>query len=297
MSNFYYDLLDQYSKLNIPKEHEEISKINKYINYYLADKSNNYISSESVNNKYIISLDIKSAFPTICNALYKHDPEFVNKINSISEKRGKNIFIATSLKGERLRQLNYISKMIVLGTIFDNLCDFVTILEIKKDGVTIITDPDSYYKLTNINTINYNSFTEYVFDHGFKFHIDFYYKYIRSHKTTWILTEDQQLDIKGIFKHQPSEMINISHNFLKTETIDVKHVNNIYSDKMFKYFYTFSLSENLKKYYICDNNKFLLHNKTYGFPNKRIKVNPFNYLQIFLYPVILSSKIDLISES
>ena len=45
--SFYFTLLDYYSKLDIPKEYEELSKIDKYINWYLADSTNNFISSIS----------------------------------------------------------------------------------------------------------------------------------------------------------------------------------------------------------------------------------------------------------
>ena len=56
VKSFYFTLLDYYSKLDIPKEYEELSKIDKYINWYLADSTNNFISTTSINNKYILNL-------------------------------------------------------------------------------------------------------------------------------------------------------------------------------------------------------------------------------------------------
>ena len=84
ITSFYNDILTLYSSLNFPQRYEELSKIDKYIAYYLADQEDQYVCSRQTASNKIVELDIKSAFPTICRKLFGLESGFVKKMDSPS---------------------------------------------------------------------------------------------------------------------------------------------------------------------------------------------------------------------
>jgi len=116
----FQDLLKLYSKLSVPEQYLEISKVDKAISWYLGDSSNQYVTlSKSINNN-IIELDIRQAFTTICKCLFEPESDFIVELNKIQDKKSRNIFIATSLvNSEYLRLLNIICKVIIMGILLN----------------------------------------------------------------------------------------------------------------------------------------------------------------------------------
>ena len=91
LTPFYSNLLGLYTNLKFPPQYQELSTIDKHITYYLADHGDQFISARRQKTNYVVELDIKSAFPTICRNFFGEESEFVRKMDSIDEKRGKLI--------------------------------------------------------------------------------------------------------------------------------------------------------------------------------------------------------------
>lgn len=303
---FYSNLLGLYSQLKSPPQYQEVATIDRHITYYLADHGDQYISARQHNNNYVVELDIKSAFPTICRNLFGTQSDFVKKMDEIKEKRGRLIFIATTLKeaGDYLTQLNIMCKVIVLGIIFE-LCDEdILILELKKDGLLFTCNKEALEKLDfllpiiNSNKmINLDSektyynypFTKYLIDCGFVFHLEKYQNYYRSQRTS-AYYQNGELIIKGKYKYMPKKILPLLTEILELKTIDFKKIKEIYSTKFFKICQMNGLLEVLEDYYICDNDCILDRNGNYIKHTNLSETEPMIYLRTFLYPAILSTK-------
>ncbi|MFW6219572.1 MAG: hypothetical protein ACOC33_01885 [bacterium] len=295
MMNFYNELIKHYSRISFPEQYLKICQIDGPISWYFADDSDQFISVDGIgDNQKLIEIDIKSAFPTICrNLLSKDYPDFIKQMDSINDKKQRNIFIATTLKDTPyLRQLNTISKLIISGYIFDiSNNSTVLLLELKKDGCIVFMDYEQYDEILH----NKNKpFINFLLSNGFNFHIDTYLKYLRSDKTTTVLKEsnnDYELIIKGIYKYLPSYIIDINKAILCDENPDLDQLNKIYSIDYYNIIKRNNLSDLLENYYICSNNCVLNNMGKY----EKIKISnniyPRLYLEKFIHPVLLGQKL------
>ncbi len=291
-TNFYQDLIDKYfNNIKPPITHQEIAKIGGPISWYLADSNNNIINMTGNNTNYILDLDIKSAFPTICHNLFNQNSPFITHLDSIQEKLEKNIFIATTLKGERLKQINQICKLIIVGIIFDtqdqNELDDITILELKKDGCLITCNYDTLQRIKNLNNSD-QDFTKYIKLLNFDFHYDEYTKYIRSNRTTFLLNKGlDNLKIKGQYKYIPEKLKLSMINIMLNNFVDMKNIKLIYTTEFFKIIQKNNLSTYLKNYYLCNKNKVINHIGKYTNIQYNTKVDPQLYKKLFLYPLLI----------
>jgi hypothetical protein len=277
---FYEDLLKLYIE-NI-ESNSNLAKIGSPITFYLADKLNSTVSYTGNNKNKILEIDITSAFPTICNNLYKDNIEFLNKLNTITDKKQKNIFIATTLDNKQLKILNQICKLIITGLVFDqeNNND-IDILELKKDGCIIITDNDTYSRLLNLNTYK-TKFNNFLIENNFNFHINEYSKYIRSNRTTILLSDDlSNLSIKGVYKHTPIQVPEIMKNILLKNDQKIPDLNRIYSHKFFKIIQKNNLKTYLQNYYLCDKNKVISNDGKYVRFQYDTQIDPNIYKKLF----------------
>jgi hypothetical protein len=263
----------------------------------LADEQKSYISTKTNNNQIIIEIDIKSAFPTICNALYKNDidkQEYLKFINQPDlQKTERLIYLVKNLTPDERRELNIICKIIVMGVLFFEYIDEIIILEIKKDGLTAIVSYNDYERINNLNNSN-NKFIKLLLENNFTIKCNTYKKYIRSNKTSWFI-DNENIDIKGIYKHQPKFIKKELNNIIFKNTInDIENLKKYYYDEIYyKLVFKNNLNKLLNIYYFCDEkNKILTPNKNYTEYNYGMKINPFLYVQLFIFPILLSSRID-----
>lgn len=295
MNTFYNKLINTYSRISFPKQYLKICQLDGPISWYFADDSNQFIFVEGIDEKYnLMEIDISSAFPTICkNLLYNVYPDFIKQMDSINDKKQKNIFIAMSLKETPyLKQLNNICKLVIIGFVFDvqNNSD-ILLLELKKDGCIILSSNDTYEELF------YNEsrpFFKFLQKHNFNFHIDKYLKYLRSDKTTTILKEQNnqyELIIKGIYKYLPSELLKINKSLLCDETPDLDYLNKIYSTSYYNIIKQNGLNDLFEKYYVCSNNSVLNCFGKYENIKLNNDIHPRLYLEKFVFPILLGQKI------
>lgn len=304
---FYSNLLGLYSQLKVPPQYKEVAMIDRNITYYLADHGDQFISARQHSGNYVVELDIKSAFPTICRNLFGLESEFVKKMDSIHEKRGRLIFIATTLKeaGDYLTQLNIMCKVIVLGIVFELCKEDILVLELKKDGLLFTCNRESLEKLdlllpiidktkmVNLDPkIAYSNhpFTKYLIDCSFVFHLEKFQMYYRSQRTS-AYYQNGELIIKGKYKYMPKKILPLLTEILQLKEIDFKKLKEIYSSRFFKICQRNGLLELLEDYYICDNDCILDRNGSYIKHTNLSETEPMIYLRTFLYPAILATKI------
>jgi hypothetical protein len=287
---FFEELLNKYSKIKIPEQYEEVSKVDKHVSWYLADTTNQYITITKSTNINILEIDIRQAFTSICRQLFDSTDEFIIQMNQIEDKKSRNIFIATSLVNtEYLHQLNIISKIIICGVIFD--IGNITLLELKKDGATISCDDNTLNTILNINEKStQDNFINFVLNHDFIFHTTQYDKYIRSNKTTYFLTGNNII-VKGIYKHSPEYIKEIQNNILRNNNINFNEILKIYSEQYLEILLSNNLNELLEKYYICENKRYLTNSGKYVVKSTDEDICARNYIKIFIYPIILSMKL------
>ncbi len=287
--DFFKNLLEKYSKIKFPEQYKEIAKADKSISWYLADSTDQFVTISKSTNNNILEIDIRQAFTTICRNLFEPTNDFIIKMNQIEDKKSRNIFIATSLVNtEYLRLLNIISKVIIFGILFE--IGEILLLELKKDGALISCDDETLNKITNIADQN-SEFIKYVIDHNFEFHVDQYAKYLRSNKTSYLLTTDNDVIVKGIYKHSPSYIKNVQREILLDAYDNFEDLLKIYSTKYYKILSSNNLSELLNGFYICDNKRYLAEDGKYIIKEINNNIDPKNYLKTFIYPLVLSNKL------
>lgn len=89
-TNFFGDVFNVYSRIKIKKENQDFYKLNNIV-YYLADSQKSTIQAKDV-----WEIDIRSAFPTICQFLFTEEKEFLAKLNELKDQKlERNIFIST----------------------------------------------------------------------------------------------------------------------------------------------------------------------------------------------------------
>ncbi len=287
-NNFLQDTIIMYSKLEIPRIYEEIAKLDRAINWYLADHENCYIFCRKNININIVEFDIKSAFYTLCNLLFDPESDFIKKLNELQTKKERNIFISKSLKNTQyLKWLNILCKTIVLGIIFE--LKLVKILEIKKDGAVITCDSEVLYKLNEfINKKEYpGNFSKYISEKGIEFKLTEYDRYIRAYRTSWFWSIQNSLKIKGIYKYLPKKIEKHVLNLFNEESTDLEELNKIYSRKYLEIVLLNNLSEIINDCYLCSNGRFIDRDGKYC--NQVNTIEPRNYLKIFIYPILLQN--------
>lgn len=302
-TEFYSHLLNIYSQIKIPPQYLELSMVDKHITYYLADDGDQFVSARYDNNNVIAELDIKSAFPTICRNLFGLESEFVKKMDSITEKRGRLIYIATTLKeaGDYLSQLNIMCKAIVLGIIFE-LYENVIILELKKDGILFTCNNEELEQIKDFlpiidldRLINKNKdlpFINFLITSKFNFHLTEYKTYYRTNKTSvFHQGPDKDIEIKGKYKYMPKIMNQLIKKILQYEKIDLDQFIEIYSSAYFKICQKNGLTELLDMYYICDNDCILDRTGNYMKYTHMLDIDPTIYLRTFIFPPLLSTKL------
>lgn len=296
MSDFYNQVVYHYSRINFPKQYLKLYQLDGPISWYFADDSNQFISANGViENRKLFEIDIKSAYPSICNHLLSDvNPKFVKKMNQITDKRERNIFIATTLKGSTyLKELNVISKLIILGFIFDlKKNDDILLLELKKDGCVVLTNDDTYEELL------YNedrSFVTFLKSKNFDFHTDLYLKYIRTNRTSMFFKENEneyELIIKGAYKYLPNELIKVNKQILSDTNPDLLYLDKIYSYNYYNILKLNNLHDLIQNYYICNNNMILNMYGKYEKIKVKNEINPKLYLEKFVYPILLAEKMS-----
>ena len=292
--NFYQELSNLYfNEINPPSTYMDLAKIGNKIAWYMADSQNNIVNAVGNNTNYLIDIDITSAFPNLCRCLYPNT-QFVDDINNNTNKKAKNILIATTLKGEQLKQLNRMCKMIIMGIVFDSVNEEeksqIDIFELKKDGILLSANKQTVDRLTNLQ-YNENTFTKFIIDNGFTFHVDNYAKYIRCNRTSFLLGTQLNIKnfiIKGQYKHVPVKLLEIMFNILLKNEYDETLINRIYSHKYFKILKYNNLQKQLTNYYTVEN-KILNYEGRYTRFNFKTIVNPELYKKMFIYPMILSN--------
>lgn len=289
--NFFEGLLERYSKIKFQDQYVEVVKADKAISWYLADSTDQFITVSKQQNINVVELDIRQAFTTICKCLFKPTDNFIIEMNKISDKKSRNIFIATTLVNtEYLRLLNIISKVITCGALFE--IGNITLLELKKDGAIVSCDDDTLSKILNINnlsTSNYQ-FIEYILNNKFEFHMTEHEKYIRSNRTSYFLTNNE-LIVKGIYKHSPPYIKNLQKMIIQNNFEDFNDILQIYSRMYFDILSINNLYELLNEYYICDNKRYLAEDGKYIIKEKDKNIDPRNYIKTFIYPIVLSTKL------
>jgi hypothetical protein len=311
-TSFFKTLFTLYSNIKFPPDMEELSQIDKNIAYYLADKDDQFVSSRHTPNLNIVELDIKSAFPTMCRNIFGNDSSFVKKMDFYHNKRERLIYIATTLKEtgkDYLNQLNLISKMTVLGIIVELLTDDnILVLELKKDGILFTCNQESLDRLkTFLPLVNYQRFvnsdylkaysnypfTKYLIDSNFSFHLEQYQIYYRCNKTSVYLNNNgDDLIIKGKYKYMPELIELVIYKILKMEDIDLENIRQRYTQKYFNICKINGLNEILNHCYICqENNMVIDRNGNYIKMQPVIDIEPHIYLNLFIYPALLSTKL------
>lgn len=290
---FFEDLLLIYSKINFPEQYLEISKADKAISWYLADSTDQFVTVSKQQNMNIVEIDIRQAFTSICRCIFNPTDEFIIQMNQIEDKKSRNIFIATSLVNtEYLRMLNVISKVIVCGVLFE--IGDITLLELKKDGAIVSCDSEVLDKIININDNSLketNPFLKFVLENKFEFHTSEYERYLRSNRTSYFLTDKDELIVKGIYKHSPPYINCLQTQIIQNNFDNFSEMLQIYSKEYLKILLTNNLNELLNEYYICSNKRYLAEDGKYVIKGKDENVDPRNYIKTFIYPIILSTKL------
>jgi hypothetical protein len=303
-TEFYGQMLTLYSRIQFPPQYDELATVNKFIAYYLADKDDQLISARQTTSNCIVELDIKSAFPTICRRLFGEDSEFVQKMEQLTKKTERLIYIATTLKeaGDYLAQLNIICKMAVLGIICEIISDDILVLELKKDGILFTCSHESYELIRN-NIVLFEEgpqeiqseypFTNFINENGFRFHLTKFDAYYRCNKTSTFyrsINSKYDLKFKGKYKYIPKLMKDNIHNILTLNYSMLEKIREIYSVNYLKICRLNGLNELLENYYICDNDCVIDESGNYVKLGMNTKIDPGNYLRTFIFPAILTTK-------
>jgi hypothetical protein len=257
MSKLFSKLFIEYSKL-VKNQNNDLLNIGEQFAYYYADDNQIGLIVHNV-----IEIDIKSAFPTICNIWFDKNSEFLIKLNAIEDKLEKNIYMTNYLVslGKRndrnyLIDLNNYTKLTIFSKIF-NEYDDVNIFEYKKDSL-LFHGNKAANKSSEINKL--------LIDANFKFHENLYKVYIRFNRTS-IYLKDSEVIIKGKYKDAPEFVKDIITKYLVNGDIDEENILRIYSN------FTYELLKNTREF-----------DYYYKFGNKSIE--PSILLNDFLIPLI-----------
>lgn len=282
-------------------KNKNIFNIDKPMRWLYADETNQYVSVFRKNIEYnLFDIDITGCFPTICKYLFKNEnPQFVEKIESLSDKTKKNIFIANTLKNTSyLRILNIISKMVILGYVFDrDDSEKNSLLEFEKDGCLILSIDKTLYNNIKNNYID-SEFLQFIYENNFVFHIiDFDY-YIRCNNTSIFWKDkDEYIRFKGMYKHIPLKIKELYCNVFKGNNVNLKEFLEIYNINCLKIIINNNLNEIIENYYYCGDviDRKILNNigKYEKYQWKKSNISPEMYLKFFIFPLILFKQRNL----
>ena len=282
-------LIKYYSRItNFPDKYKDILNIDKPLRWILADVKEQYVSVyNKTQEQYLVDVDIISCFPTVCKFLFNDtNPRFIEDIARLPNKLDKNILIANTLKGTQyLKILNIVSKMVILGFIFDRQdSKCISLLEYEKDGCLIFIDNKFYYNNIN-NTICETPFQEFVIANDFKFRVVNFEYYIRCNNTSWFWSN--KLRIKGMYKHIPKKILEFYNDVFLGTTVDITKYSDIYNKISLKFIRENNLQEILRDYYFCGDDQRILNTsgryEKYGW--KSSQIDPLIYLRTFIYPI------------
>ena len=286
------ELIRHYSRISrFTSNYKDVLVIGPPIRWILADQKEQYVSvyKKSIEHK-LIDIDIESCFPTICNFLFKDtNPKFIEDIAAQPTKLARNILIANTLKGTKfLKILNMISKLVILGFVFDRQdSNDVSLLEFEKDGCLIFSSNISYYK-SIANNIWDSPFLEFINAAGFKFKILEYDYYLRSNNTSWFWSDtDKILRLKGMYKHTPKAIDKFYKDIFTGIPVNIDKFIELYKISTLKFIRQNNLDAILQDYYFCgEDNKILnVNGKFEKYHWRSSQIDPKLYLSTFIYPV------------
>lgn len=257
---------------------DRLYNIGEVFNYYYAESVKSNILARS-----LIKIDIKAAFPTLCNLIFENDKEFLNKLNSIDDKLERNIFISNTLKNRTeknyLIELNNYSKIVVFAYIFNNYDD-ITVFEFQKDGVLFSGTKvfDKKIKLKNI------------LEKYFKFHIDKVDMYLRFEKTSLYYNQlSTKIEFKGMLKSPPIKLQKIITEVISNPYKNLNFLKEIYNDEYLDVCIKLHIHESLNEYFKF-NNYFL---NIFGERVKDVRESwSFAPMKFFLYPIISMLRLE-----
>ena len=274
----YEELIDIF--INITKG-ESIAQIGSPFLFYYSDDID-----KDILIKDIFSIDIKSAFPTICKILFGDESEFVKKIYSFDKKLERNIFISTTLKQwsqitkvDYLSEITLLSKILIFNYVFSKYSN-IKILEYAKDGMYIHGIPNTQY----------NEYSEKFFKlmekYKIVYHEDKIETYIRFNKTSIYQTKNN-IEIKGKYKDLPDGLHDIIIKLLSGLIYNqelILLIQKVYSRDYFNILFYGGVIDYLESLYKFKNNKFI--NINGDFIDSINNVNPYSYLYNIIYPIL-----------
>lgn len=274
----YEELIDIF--INITKG-ESIAQIGSPFLFYYSDDID-----KDILIKDIFSIDIKSAFPTICKILFGDESEFVKKIYSFDKKLERNIFISTTLKQwsqitkvDYLSEITLLSKILIFNYVFSKYSN-IKILEYAKDGMYIHGIPNTQY----------NEYSEKFFKlmekYKIVYHEDKIETYIRFNKTSIYQTKNN-IEIKGKYKDLPDGLHDIIIKLLSGLIYNqelILLIQKVYSLDYFNILFYGGVIDYLEYLYKFKNNKFI--NINGDFIDSINNVNPYSYLYNIIYPIL-----------
>lgn len=268
------------------------TQLTKYCNIGSLGPPFTYFESDEIkSNIYIndlIELDIKAAFPTICKFYFGEDHPFVKNIFNITEKKKRNIYIATTLteqtkidKKNYLQELNLWCKILIIGYIYV-WYDNIAIVEYKKDG--LLFKGNQKTKISSLGKI----FDDFIERQHVVFHKTLISQYMRINKTSFF-NIGGNLKIKGLYKTLPKYIIDyiLPLLFINGKIYDYKTLYKIKE----KYSYNYSqiliksgLIELVNDYYKFSNNMFLTYNGKMVTNINQLHCQ--SYLTYLIYPIL-----------
>lgn len=274
----YNQIVDFYLKLT---KGESIATIGPPFSFYHADSNSTDIIIHNVFN-----VDIKSAFPTICRIIFGKDHPFVQQIFEKTDKKDRNIFIATTLTEQTkqtgiqyLNEINLLSKMLIFCFVYSTYSN-IRILEYVKDGMLIHGT-----KLLELN-VEQNGFILFCKDNNIDFHDDIIDVYMRFNKTSIYYNKDD-LKVKGKYHNLPKCLYDIIDKFFNgliynIELLDI--VKKYYSKQFFDIVYNGGVKDYLDYLYKFESEKVL--NISGEFSTNISEIDPRMYLINILYPIL-----------
>ena len=285
------ELIRRYSNVKrLPPGYKDVFVIGTPIRWILADERDQYISAYKKNIGHkILDIDVSGCFPTICNFLFKEsNPKFLEDLAAEPTKLAKNILISNTLKETPyLKILNIVSKMVIIGYIFDRQdSEEVSLLEFEKDGCLIFSSNFSYYKCIEENICD-SPFLEFVVENNFKFKVTEYDYYIRCNHTSWFWSDETKLRMKGMYKHIPKVMHKFYEDIFTGKSVNIDQYTSIYNKLSLKFIQDNNLQTILDNYYFCgEDNRILNENGKYEkYSWRSSHIDPMIYQRTFMFPV------------
>jgi len=258
IENDVYDLLKDIN-------YEENDKLNPYKKYAVYPEEYVYIKNNDM--FMLIEADIAAAFPTFVNLYFKEKyPHLVEEINQLTDKRARNIKIATTLTHDELVLLNVLSKAYIIHIVSKHFYLY-DIIEFKKDGGLFIVLNDGYIS----NNITVNNVTVNIRK------VDSYMHF----NNTSLYWYNNDFKIKGKLKHVPEYIYNIYlHKFDNLYELTSQYDDNLYKIELYTNNYDL-----IRFKYITTSNKILLNNKFVDFTdyNQLYNINTREYYMTYLY--------------